>query len=198
MQSETSHLKPIFEQIAQNKVEFLYIDAPIPSIPTSSGEPTYEWWDAKDPDATFGYLARVLEEEGTFDGIIGFSQGATVACLLAAFLERPKSTRPSTFSTGHGPLRLVISYSGYHEDDERMQKYYNPNIKTPIFHFISSTDPVVAEERCFRLVKRCENSGDRVLVYRGSGFHRVPANKMTAQALSRILIEVLDADSDIY
>lgn len=194
MQAETPFLKPIFEQIAGNEVDFLYISAPNLSVPTASGEPTYAWWDPKDPERTFDYLSRVLDEEGPFDGIIGFSQGATVACLLAAFLERPKHMRPSTFTTFHGPLRLVISYSGYHEDDERLQKYYDPNIKTPIFHFISSTDPVVAEERCFRLVKKCEDSNDRVLVYRGSGFHRVPATKMTAQALSRILVEVLDPD----
>ncbi|KAK7733266.1 hypothetical protein SLS63_004795 [Diaporthe eres] len=194
MQSETPFLKPIFEQIAGDKVDFLYINAPYLSVPTASGEPTFAWWDPKDPERTFGYLSRVLDEQGPFDGIIGFSQGATVSCLLAAFLERPKRMRPSTFTTFHAPLRLVISYSGYHEDDERLQKYYNPHIKTPIFHFISSTDPVVAEERCFRLVKKCEDSNDRVLVYRGSGFHRVPATKMTAQALSRILVEVLDPD----
>lgn len=100
------------------------------------------------------------------------------------------------FTTAHGSLRLVVSYSGYHEDDLRLQKSYPQKIKTPIFHLISSTDPVMAEERCFRLVRRCEVPEDRVVVYTGSGFHRVPATRMTAQALSRFPTEVLDIEGD--
>lgn len=147
---------------------------------------------------TFRYLSNVLDKEGPFDGIVGFSQGGSVGSLIAALLERPKPIRPSNFTTSHGPLQLVVSYSGYHEDDERLQKYYAQKIKTPILHFISSTDPVMAEERCFRLVRRCEDPDDRVIVYTGSGFHRVPMTKMTAQALSRFLTEVMGTDDDDF
>ncbi|RYP06623.1 hypothetical protein DL765_009420 [Monosporascus sp. GIB2] len=199
MQSETSFLKDIFEQTIGEEVEFFYPSAPFPSVPTASNEPTYAWWP-NDPSATdfetFSYLSSILDKEGPFDGIVGFSQGGSVGSLIAAFLERPRLARPSNFTTFHGPLQLVVSYSGYHEDDARLQKYYAPKIKTPILHFISSTDPVVAEERCFRLVKRCEDPNDKVIVYNGSGFHRVPATKMTAQALSRFLTEVLDIEGD--
>lgn len=189
MQSETSFLKNIFKQtVGGEEVSFFYPSAPFPSAPTPSNEPTFAWWP-NDPAAreieTFQYLSKILDQEGPFDGIVGFSQGGSVGSLIAAFLERPPSARPPNFTTTHGSLRLVVSYSGYHEDDERLQTYYTPKIKTPILHFISSTDPVMAEERCFRLVKRCEDPDDRVVVYRGSGFHRVPATKMTTQALSR-------------
>ncbi|KAF2972450.1 hypothetical protein GQX73_g1157 [Xylaria multiplex] len=199
MQSETPFLQQIFEQSLGEEVDLYYPSGPFPSTPTALNEPTYAWWP-EDPTITefytFRYLSNILDEEGPFDGIIGFSQGGSVASLIAALLERPKVARPSNFTTVHGPLQLVISYSGYHEDDERLQQYYTQKIKTPILHFISSTDPVVAEERCFRLVKKCEDSDDRVIVYTGSGFHRVPTTKMTAQALSRFLIEVTDAEGD--
>ncbi|KAI8946741.1 serine hydrolase FSH [Xylaria longipes] len=200
MQSETSFLKHIFEQtVGEEDVSFFYPSAPFPSAPTPSNEPTFAWWP-NDPAArdieTFRYISKILDQEGPFDGIVGFSQGGSVGSLIAAFLERPASARPANFTTTHGSLRLVVSYSGYHEDDERLQTYYTPKIKTPILHFISSTDPVMAEERCFRLVRRCEDPDDRVVVYTGSGFHRVPATKMTAQALSRFLTEVLDIDDD--
>ncbi|KAI1116349.1 serine hydrolase FSH [Nemania sp. NC0429] len=201
MQSETSHLKPIFDQSLGEDVEFHYISAPFSSVPTATNAPTYAWWpmDANVTDIeTFRYLSNVLDAEGPFDGIVGFSQGGSVGSLIAALLERPKSVRPSNFTTSHGPLQLVVSYSGYHEDDERLQKYYAQKIKTPILHFISSTDPVMAEERCFRLVKRCEDPDDKVIVYTGSGFHRVPSTKMTAQALTRFLTEVLQIDDDDY
>ncbi|KAI8631179.1 serine hydrolase FSH [Xylariaceae sp. FL1651] len=199
MQSETYFLKDIFDQTIGEDVEFFYPSAPFPSVPTSSNQPTYAWWPS-DPNVrdikTFSYLSTILDKYGPFDGIVGFSQGGSVGSLVAALLERPRRARPSNFTTSHGPLRLVVSYSGYHEDDARLQKLYAQKIKTPILHFISSTDPVMAEERCFRLVKRCEDPDDRVIVYTGSGFHRVPATRMTAQALSRFLIEVLDIEDD--
>ncbi|KAI0809853.1 serine hydrolase FSH [Xylaria sp. FL0064] len=199
MQSETSFLKHILERSLGRQVNLYYPSGPFPSIPTATNEPTYAWWpeDSTLTDIhTFRYLSDILDEEGPFDGIVGFSQGGSVGSLIAGLLERPKPARPSNFTTFHAPLQLVISYSGYHEDDERLQKYYAQKIKTPILHFISSTDPVMAEERCFRLVKRCEDSDDRVIVYTGSGFHRVPSTKMTAQALSRFLTEVLDTETD--
>lgn len=195
MQSETSFLKDIVEKSIGERAEFYYPSAPFPSTPTPSNEPTYNWWPS-DPAVTeletFSYLSHILDTNGPFDGIIGFSQGGSVGSLIAAFLERPRFQRPSNFTSSHAPLSLVVSYSGYHEDDARLQRYYDPMIKTPILHFISSTDPVVAEERCFRLVRRCEDSDDRVVLYTGSGFHRIPATKMAVQALSRFLCEVLD------
>ncbi|KAK9774117.1 putative Serine hydrolase FSH domain-containing protein [Seiridium cardinale] len=199
MQSETWFLKDIFEKSIGKEVEFFYPSALFPSDPTASNEPTYSWWtnDATVAEfETFRYLSDILDQEGPFEGIVGFSQGGSVGSLIAALLERPKAARPSNFTTCHGPLRLVVSYSGYHEDDARLQKYYAQKIKTPILHFISSTDPVMAEERCFRLVRRCEDSDDRVVVYPGSGFHRVPATKIAAQALSRFLTEVLDIEDE--
>ncbi|KAH6985280.1 serine hydrolase FSH, partial [Ilyonectria destructans] len=158
MQSETRFLKDIFEQSIGEEVEFFYPSAPFPSVPTASNEPTYAWWPndatATNIEETLSYLSNILDKEGPFNGIVGFSQGGSVGSLIAAFLERPRLARPSNLTTSHGPLQLVVSYSGYHEDDARLQKYYAQKIKTPILHFISSTDPVVAEERCFRLVRR--------------------------------------------
>lgn len=197
MQAETPFLKDLVEQSIGEPVTLFYATAPFPSALTASNEPTYAWWpeDATVTEIeTFSYVSSILDKEGPFDGIVGFSQGGSVGSLVAALLERPKSVRPSNFTTTHGSLRLVVSYSGYHEDDTRLQKYYSPKIRTPILHYISSTDPVMAEERCFRLVRRCEDPDDKVVVYTGSGFHRVPATRMTAQALSRFLVEVLDSE----
>ncbi|KAI1176524.1 serine hydrolase FSH [Nemania sp. FL0916] len=199
MQSETSFLKSIIEGSIGEEVQLFYAQGPFPSsVPAASLGPTYAWWPS-DPAATdiatFSYLSQTLDAEGPFDGIVGFSQGGSVGSLTAALLERPRSLRPANFTTKHAPLQFVISYSGYHEDDMRLQQYYAQKIRTPILHFISSTDPVMAEERCFRLVRRCEDSDDRVVVYAGSGFHRVPATKMTSQSLSRFLTEVLDIEA---
>ena len=193
MQNETSFLKNIFSKVLGEEPEFHYLNAPFESTPTSDGSPTYCWWPT-DPTVTsietFQYIGDVLDKEGPFDGIMGFSQGGAVGSLIAGLLERPMSARPSNFTTTHATMKAVISYSGYHEDDERLQQYYAERIKTPIMHFICSTDPVMDEERCLRLVRRCEDVDDKVLVYPGSGFHRVPTTKTTNKALTRFLSEL--------
>jgi dienelactone hydrolase len=195
MKEETPFLRDVFERAFEDEADFYYACAPFPSQPTASSEPTYTWWptngDAKYVQ-TFAHLSKILDQEGPFDGIVGFSQGGSVAALTAALLERPVAKRPANFTSMHEPLRFVISYSGYREDDARVQQYYSPSIKTPIQHFICSTDPIMAEERCLRLVQVCEDGDERAITYTGSGFHRVPRTRMTTSSLSRFLTDLQD------
>ncbi|PGH15267.1 hypothetical protein AJ80_05620 [Polytolypa hystricis UAMH7299] len=63
----------------------------------------FGWWrrsNTADPpeyigmDQGFSTIAQALNEQGPFDGVIGFSQGAAFAAMLASLLE---SSRSSTF-----------------------------------------------------------------------------------------------------
>lgn len=94
--------------IAFKDCDFIYIQAPIPyqgnsgAIPSNVG-PLFEWWSCDDPADTHSYergwigskglsesliyLTTEVENLGggsSFDGVIGFSQGATMAWHLAA------------------------------------------------------------------------------------------------------------------
>jgi len=192
IQEETGFLPDFLQKLLEEKVDIEYPTAPFPSTPRANRDPTYSWWpeDAgNDYTRTFAHLGKILESNGPYDGVIGFSQGASVASLTAALLEQPQDSRPAEFSTMHAPFKFVVSFSGYREEDARVQQYYERRIRTPVLHFINSTDPIVTEDRCLRLVDSCYDTDGRVVIYSGSGNHRVPATKSTKAALGRFLEE---------
>lgn len=194
IQEETGFLQPLLSQIVGEEVELVHPAAPFLSTPRETGEPTYSWWPEDGNEEyrkTFAYLSGILDKDGPFAGAVGFSQGATLACLIAALLEQPQASRPEGFTSKSEPFRFVLSFSGYREDDPRVQQYYAPGINTPVLHFINSTDPILAEDRCLRLVNTCVDSDGRVVNYASEG-HRVPASKKAKMALGRFLQDVLD------
>ena len=69
---------------------------PIPETITETEIDAYGWWRRRGETEPYHYegmevglrtLARTLEEEGPFDGVIGFSQGGSAAGLIASLLE---------------------------------------------------------------------------------------------------------------
>jgi predicted esterase len=199
MRAETEFLKQVFDSILGNtNTQLVYPTAPWPmDEPEVGGESsTFSWWpmngNENDAIITAGFLSELLDTEGPFDGVVGFSQGAMVSGLMAALLEQPQAKRLPGFMTSHAPFKFVISYSGYREEQPRLDYLYKPrSIKTPIIHFVSASDPVVTGERCMSLVEACADSEDRVIEYPGSGFHRVPRTKSTRSALIHFLEELL-------
>jgi len=190
IQEETRFLPAFLHKTLGTEVDIEYPTSPFSSTPRANQDPTYSWWpeDAGvDHTRTFAYLDEILESRGPYDAIIGFSQGASVAGLTASLLEQPQDSRPAEFSTMHAPFKFVISFGGYREEDARVQRYYTPRIRTPVLHFINSTDPIVTENRCVRLVESCYDIKGRVVIYSGSGNHRVPATKSTKASLGRFL-----------
>lgn len=178
------------------KIEFVYLypPAPFPSTPRQKGQPTYSWWPGDGNEEyrkTFAYLSDILDRDGPFARAVGSSQGAALSCLTAALLEKPQADRPDDFTSPHEPFRSVLSFSGYGEDDPRVQQFGFPGISTPVLHFINSTDSILAEDRCLRLVDSCMDSDGRVVSYAGEG-HRVPAIKKARMALDRFLADGLD------
>ncbi|KAI1302525.1 serine hydrolase FSH [Xylaria venustula] len=79
-------------QSTETKVSFEFVDAPIQCVgPSPNGRPRYKFYDASVLDAftTTGicmaheWLAKKLTADGPYDGVIGFSQGAT---LISSYL----------------------------------------------------------------------------------------------------------------
>ncbi|OAL34233.1 hypothetical protein AYO20_06488 [Fonsecaea nubica] len=162
----------------------------------------YGWWrrsDTSDPPEYVGLeegletVAKVLESEGPFDGVIGFSQGACLAAMVASLLEggsrkqafekaRARSPLaipyPSSFEKlSHPPLKFCAAYCGFRAPGERYRGFYeDPHIQTPVCHVIGSLDSVVEESRTQALVE-ATGGAEKTQVVTHPGGHFVPSGK---------------------
>lgn len=169
--------------------------------PSSEGESdsieAYGWWrrlETSDPpeyqglDRCLESVAKILESEGPFDGVMGFSQGAALAAMVASLLERPsrkeafrKAQEKSKFAMQypgvfdnleHPPLKFCAAYCGFRAPGERYAAFYEgPNIQTPMCHIIGSLDTVVEEARTQALVDAAGGAEKtQVVVHPGGHF----------------------------
>ncbi|KAG0317761.1 Ovarian cancer-associated protein 2 [Dissophora globulifera] len=90
----------------------------------------YGWWTSsperpqyKGLDESLTGLRDVLEKQGPFDGVMGFSQGASMASLLQLLLERPHLSHVMT-GCRHGPLKFAIVVSGFEPRDSALMAWY--------------------------------------------------------------------------
>ena len=68
-------------------------------------------------------------------GIIGFSQGAAVAAIIASMLER--ESRQKLFpKIEHPPFKFFVSFSGFRMRFEKYDQFYP--VHTPSLHVIGS------------------------------------------------------------
>lgn len=136
-------------------------DSTAESNPTTPETTARTWWythtDNSDQiriqkwDETVLYLRKVLVEQGPFDGILGFSQGAATAGLLTALLERPALhplfASAATVEEGnrwpHPPLKFCIIAAGMVPADSNFGTYYKEKIFTPSMHIIGNGDTII-------------------------------------------------------
>ena len=177
----------------------------------------YGWWQRKDSieegvvykgiEEGVAAIANCIREEGPFDGVIGFSQGAAAAAMVASLLEGEYRLRgfeetekaggmkyPESFCGKDGfvqpPLKFAIVYSGFRAPGERYDGFYKPNIKTKLLHFIGQLDTVVEEERSRGLVACCEE--ESVVVHPGG--HFLPSQRPWLDACVLFVREALEGE----
>lgn len=187
----------------------------------------YGWWKRRGDGEPYTYegmevgleaIAKVLEEEGPFDGALGFSQGGAAAGMVAALLgdgrresfEKQQAKGgmryPDQFTndTGymeeaiHPPLKFAVSYSGFGASTHPLYRgFYEPKIQTPMLHFIGTVDTVVSEERSLRLVEACvdakgKEGGVPRVIYHPGGHFLPSSGKQYVAALAAFIREVLN------
>lgn len=166
-----------------------------------TGQPEcFAWWrrsnTANPPeyqglDEGIETIARVLADEGTFDGVIGFSQGAAFAAMVASLLEPGRKgsfeyfadmadheSSISSSSAGdpvtgipfptsfdkltHPPFKFAICYSGFIAPGARHRAFYErPRIQTPVLHVLGSLDGIVEEDRSRMLIGVCAGDAEK-------------------------------------
>ncbi|KAL8998826.1 MAG: hypothetical protein Q9169_002164 [Polycauliona sp. 2 TL-2023] len=186
-------------------------------------EPAYGWWRRKDMphpsqkgETAIVYtglqdglnrIAETIAEEGPFDGVIGFSQGACAAAMIASLLEpgrrdafasttssqtkdsmETESFPPSFTSLHQPPFRFALVYSGFIAPGIRHINFYRPSIKTPTLHFLGALDGVVEEGRSQGLIEVCE--GAKVVTHPGG--HFLPSQRPWLDAAVGFVKECLE------
>ncbi|KAG5601293.1 hypothetical protein H5410_032663 [Solanum commersonii] len=81
------------------------------------------------------YLCEYITSKGPFDGLLGFSQGATLSGLLLGYMEQGKILKE------HPPMKLFVSISGAKFRDPNICNIaYKDMMKVKSVHFIGEKD----------------------------------------------------------
>ncbi|KAL3466748.1 serine hydrolase FSH [Aspergillus heterothallicus] len=159
-------------------------------------------------------IAKVLSEEGPFDGVIGFSQGAAMAAMVASLLEKkrpeafahfaPVSASPSgverfaypaSFAKlSHPALKFAMCYSGFRSPGDRYRAFYeSPHIQTPVLHILGSLDAVVEESKSRSLIEACtgDPEAEGKVVWHPGG-HFLPSQRPYLDAAVKFIRDCLE------
>ncbi|KAH7883241.1 FSH1-domain-containing protein [Phlebopus sp. FC_14] len=182
-----------------NDVELVFVDGPIVLQPVdldgftsndlgaseaslTASDPTLTpraWWKAN-PDRTVAYglqdslaMLRDILQRDRYNGVFGFSQGAAMAALLAALLEKPNSYDPFLIDgkPPHPPFEFCVAVSGFKVSDPLSDEIFGKQYETPTLHVIGKNDVIVVEERSKLLV----NASARARIEEHDGGHFVPS-----------------------
>ncbi|ONK67465.1 uncharacterized protein A4U43_C05F340 [Asparagus officinalis] len=104
--------------------------------------PYFEWFqfnkeftEYTNLEECISFLCDYMTENGPFDGLLGFSQGATLSALLIGYQAQGKILK------GHPPIKFLVSISGSKFRDPRICDIaYKDAIKARSVHFIGEKD----------------------------------------------------------
>ncbi|EGO00769.1 hypothetical protein SERLA73DRAFT_178698 [Serpula lacrymans var. lacrymans S7.3] len=143
------------------------LGAPEASAADSDPSLTPRAWWRSNPERTVAHgldesllmLKEVLKRD-RFDGVFGFSQGAAMAALLAALLERPHLYPPFLVDGQplHPPFQFCVSVSGFRAPGALSAEVFSSPFSTPTVHVIGRTDFIVTEERSKVLLELSTNA----------------------------------------
>ncbi|KAJ5291695.1 DUF341 domain protein [Penicillium angulare] len=145
--------------------------------PASDEYFSYHDYDIKDVTKTLNDLQSYIDEEGPFDGAIGFSQGAGLIAtyLLKWRLERQGDPFPfkcAIFFAGASPIDVTSLAAGELKYVDA-QSSHDSLISLPTAHIWGANDPL--HEDAERLLSICDKT--RRNVYLHSQGHEIPSPK---------------------
>lgn len=146
-------------KILKSRAELTYITAPNLIEKTEEGEEQFGWWFSGEnrtykaqeyTDYCSGYtesieiIAKSIQELGPFDGILAFSQGASLLSLICGLIEDGDTRFPCKF---------VILIAGFRSRQSEHAKFYEKKVKLPSLHVIGDTDQVIQREMSDKLLE---------------------------------------------
>ena len=181
-----------------NTASFHYIQGEVDSSPGPGIDGFYEGpylsfykWPrtVHDDEASimeaYDLLSETIEDEGPFDGILGFSQGGTLA---AGFLAHHAKQHPYD----HPPFRCAVFISSLppFQLDDAEQLHFDDSvvghIKIPTVHVVGTGDFVY--NHSLRLYRICD-ARTASLVVHDKG-HEIPGDRKFVTAMTKALREL--------
>ncbi|PIL34624.1 hypothetical protein GSI_03403 [Ganoderma sinense ZZ0214-1] len=92
---------------------------------------------------------RDILHKDHYHGIFGFSQGAAMAALISALLEKPAVFPPFLVDgkPPHPPLTFCVAAAGFRPTSPLCDSIFLPSFSTPTLHVLGRTDVIMVEER---------------------------------------------------
>ncbi len=172
----------------EQNFSFHFVDAPVvtephESVAAFSSDPCYRffhWAPSKIPfnmeqvRAGYEFIYKVIEEQGPFDGVMGFSQGAAISL---SFIMHHAELHPEEES--RMPFRFMVLFSCPYLPPKDEDGSIIPWGKThvPSLHLVGQEDEEWFEGGMATYKDRCEG-GSASLIVHGGG-HAVPKDKPT-------------------
>ncbi|KAJ1898457.1 Ovarian cancer-associated protein 2 [Kickxella alabastrina] len=192
--------------------ELIYLDAPVnigdlhltfQDTADTQGAPSdftnLGWWwkragkhiELRGLGLSLALVAKTLEEQGPFIGILGFSQGGCLAAIIAALLQQQHDQKHKKHVNGlafpveisHPPVKFVIVAGAFPLDTAEHQALYGEKIQAASLHMMGAYDTVVAAESSQKLM-RCFEAPQ---VFEFEGGHFIPQTLQCSRAVKRFL-----------
>ncbi|OWF53579.1 esterase OVCA2-like [Mizuhopecten yessoensis] len=197
-----------FRKIIKSRAELVFMTAPnrVPPLPgqevdTPTDTPDKQvdqmgWWFSQEDDFYMaqdytdcckGYkesldtVTQVFQEQGPFDGVLAFSQGAAFLSLICALRERSPTDTPYQFD-------FAILVAGFKSRQSMHQDLYTSKVSLPSLHVFGDTDKVIQKEMSEELLP-CYT--DTVILQHPGG-HFIPASGPQKKVYTQFLDVMLE------
>ena len=179
----------------KNYCEFVIISAPnvIPNV--DSETPLTGWWFSNADksylaqevsDCCDGFnksldvVAKALQEHGPVDGIVSFSQGASLLSIICG-LKQEGDSRFQDF-------KFAVFFAAFKSRQNQHQKYYKQKIDIPSLHVIGDGDQVISREMSDELLEVFSSK----VVVRHPGGHFIPMTSQLKKSYAEFFSNLLE------
>lgn len=189
--------------IVKKHTDLVFISAPnrVPPLPSEDGaadtsnEEQQGWWFSRDDDTYMaqdytacckGYseslqlIKKAMQEQGPFDGVLSFSQGAALATLLCGLREQ-NPDRDFKFN-------FVILVAGFRSRQSSHDALYKVPFNIPSLHVYGDTDRVIQKEMSEDLLQYYVDP----VTLQHEGGHFIPTGAPQKKVYTEFLQKMLD------
>lgn len=214
----TRRLRDALENTLQNSklsddvCTFEYPTAPLilhDACEAQVGNGHFSWWRRLDNTGeytelseTLMYLKDYIIRHGPFDGVVGFSQGATLAHMLASWCEASFSSKrraalarqgqPLSSTPPQRPFRFSIGFAGWKGTDAYHGGFYEPAMRTPTLIVRGRWDVNVPSQAPIELLN-CSTCGEFL---EHCGTHYVPKTRDLLGRVAEFVGRTLEPPED--